>query len=52
MDLIWEGNVVVLAATTGTLLNGRPFVRGQLLISPDGIRNIEARWAQPEPATA
>jgi hypothetical protein len=50
MDLIGEGNVVILAATTGTLKDGRPYVRGQLLISPDGIRNIEARRAQPEPA--
>jgi len=52
MDLIGEGNVVVLAATTGTLRDGHPFVRGQLLISPDGIRNIEAKRAQPEPAIA
>ena len=52
MNDIGEGNVVVLAATTGTLPDGRPFVRGQLLISPDGIKNIEAKRAQREPETA
>jgi hypothetical protein len=50
MDLIGEGNVVVLAKTTGTLSDGGPYVRGQLLISPAGIKNIEAKRAQPEPA--
>ncbi len=49
---IGEGNVVVLAATTRTLPDRRPIIRGQLLISPDGIRNIEAKRATPEPANA
>lgn len=43
LSLIGEGEYVVLAGSSGTHpSDGKPFVRGQLLVSPSGLENMKA----------
>lgn len=42
LSLIGEGEYVILARTSGThQKDGKPYVRGQVLISPAGMENLE-----------
>jgi hypothetical protein len=43
LDLIGDGEYAILAGSAGTHpSDGKPFVRGQLLVSPAGIENMKA----------
>lgn len=46
-----EGEVVILAGTSGFMADGRPFKRGQLLVSPKGMEAVARFVAENTPPT-
>ncbi len=49
LSIFGDGNYMVLAMTTGNNRTGEPFVRGQLLVSPEGQDNAKAYAATVAP---
>lgn len=48
LEVMGPENHQVLATTQGTLPSGKPYVRGQLMVSPTGMRNMN-EWAKGSP---